>query len=337
MPGWDPEAGWEPENVPDDELPFVRDPRCGFVVTANNRTLRPGDGPFITHDWLEGYRAARIVERLERRADWDVAASMALQLDKACLPWDEMRDMVLAIPVNGASARAAQEMLRSWDGVLAADSAAAAVFELFVADMCVRLARARAPNSDQWALGEGFHPLVTSNAFGSRRVGQLVTLLRERPKGWLACPWEEEVSAALGAAVDRLRNAYGPEVEHWGWGHIRPLTLIHPFGQRKPFDRVYNLGPVPCGGDSNTVPQAGVSPLEPLHNPSFIASLRMVVDVGAWDNSRWILPGGQSGNPFSPHYADQLPLWHRGEGIPIPWSEDLVEKAARTTLRLVPG
>jgi penicillin amidase len=62
----------------------------------------------------------------------------------------------------------------------------------------------------------------------------------------------------------------------------------------------------------------------------------MVVDVGAWDNSRWILPGGQSGNPLSPHYADQFPLWRRGEGIPIPWSDEEVEKAVTAMLRLVP-
>jgi penicillin amidase len=63
----------------------------------------------------------------------------------------------------------------------------------------------------------------------------------------------------------------------------------------------------------------------------------MVADTGAWENSRWVLPGGQSGNPLSPHYDDQLPLWQRGEGIPIPWSEDAVRVATRATLHLKPA
>ena len=67
----------------------------------------------------------------------------------------------------------------------------------------------------------------------------------------------------------------------------------------------------------------------------FIKSLR----ENNWDASRFALPGGQSGNPCSPHYADQLPLWLRwqdGEGVPIAWSPPAVAAAARETLRLEP-
>ncbi len=57
---------------------------------------------------------------------------------------------------------------------------------------------------------------------------------------------------------------------------------------------------------------------------------------GAWDEARFVLPGGQSGNPFSPHYDDLLALWRRGEGVPIAWSREAVERAALKTLRLLP-
>ena len=30
-----------------------------------------------------------------------------------------------------------------------------------------------------------------------------------------------------------------------------------------------------------------------------------------------IMPGGQSGHPLSPHYADQFPMWLNGELVPI--------------------
>ena len=76
-------------------------------------------------------------------------------------------------------------------------------------------------------------------------------------------------------------------------------------------------------------------PLEPLEPTDNIASLRVVVDVGAWDNSRFVLPGGQSGNPLSPHYDDLFPLWRRGEGIPVAWSEEEVRRATRETLEMI--
>ena len=59
--------------------------------------------------------------------------------------------------------------------------------------------------------------------------------------------------------------------------------------------------------------------------------------VGDWDNVRFVLPGGQSGNPFSPHYDDQLPLWKLGAGIPIAWSDDAIKAATVHTLRLEPS
>ena len=78
-------------------------------------------------------------------------------------------------------------------------------------------------------------------------------------------------------------------------------------------------------------------PLDPLASVDNIASMRMVVDVGAWRNSRFSLPGGQSGNPLSPHYDDLLPLWLRGEGVPIAWTDEEVRQATVQTLELMPG
>ena len=72
-------------------------------------------------------------------------------------------------------------------------------------------------------------------------------------------------------------------------------------------------------------------------NPLSIASLRMVVDVGNWEESRFILPGGQSGNPLSRHYDDMLGMWRRGEGVPIAWSPERVESVAIETLVLMPA
>ena len=65
--------------------------------------------------------------------------------------------------------------------------------------------------------------------------------------------------------------------------------------------------------------------LDPLSNPELVAVTRFSVEAGDWDSARWVLPGGQSGNPCSPHYDDQLPLWRRGDGIPIAWSEERID------------
>ena len=235
-----------------------------------------------------------------------------------------------------ADARLALALLRDWDGRLDRDSSAATVFELFVAEIWRRVAEARAPRSAEWALGRGFTPLVSITTFAAGRVSRLLERVRTQPEGWFARPWPGEIADALAAAVRELRSRYGPEPSGWAWGRVRTLTLEHPLSVIRPLAPVLNRGPFAWGGDGNTISQAGNTPLRPLGNPLNIASLRVVVEVGDWDGSRFALPGGQSGNPFSTHYDDLIPYWLRGDGVPIAWSADAVSRSTVSMLRLRP-
>ena len=334
--GWDPDAGWEETLVPFEDMPYAVDPPDGAVATANNQPTSAAVGPFLGMDWLDGYRVSRILESLEERDDWDIGRTLALQVDQLSLPWRELRDLVLDAPVQSDDSREALALLDGWDGVVAADSPAASVFELFVAEISRHVAGAKAPRSWQWALGKGVSPLHPLTLLSARRIGHLVRLLRDQPEGWSDTPWAQVIEESLAAAVSALREGYGDKRKRWAWGRIRTLTLHHPAGTRSFFGRVFNLGPFPWGGDANTVSQAAPDLSDPTTNPLAIATLRMAVDVGNWEENRFSLAGGQSGNPVSPHYDDLLRLWRRGDGVPIAWSPDQVGATARSTLRLLP-
>jgi penicillin amidase len=336
--GWDPEAGWEPDLVPLEQMPSAVNPEAGFLATANNQLVPDGSGPFLGADWLDGYRVASISRRLGERSDWDVPSTQALQMDQQALAWEDIRETVLSAPAADDDSRQALDLLRGWDGRVADDAPAASVYELFVAEMASRTVRARAPRAHAWALGRATGPLLPFNFFCYRRTGHLARLLRTQPPGWLPRPWGEEIAAALAAVVARLRREHGPDPARWGWGRIRPLVMHHPFTRAAPrLSTVFNFRPIPYGGDADTINQGAALPLDPLAPVDNIASLRMVVDVGAWHNSRFSLPGGQSGNPLSPHYEDLFPLWRRGEGVPIAWTPEEVRQATWATLRLEPA
>jgi penicillin amidase len=336
LPGWEPGVGWDDTPLPFDEMPHLADPDNGFVATANNQPTREGDSPFLGVDWIDGYRLARIVEVLEARQDWDLAGVRALQMDQQSLPWRELCDILLAVPGGADEVRQALSVLKAWDGLVVADSPAATIFQFFLSELDRRIVEAKAPRAAQWVLGRGFAPLFAKSMLSMRRVGHVVRLVREQPEGWFERPWHEEMAAAFTAVIRMLRERYGTDPERWAWGRVRPLTLRHSVGERAPLDRVFNLGPLACGGDANTVSQAAVDPADPTANPLAIPNLRMVVEVGNWDETWFALAGGQSGNPLSPHYDDLLPLWQRGAGVPIAWSPTKVEEATRTVLRLVP-
>jgi penicillin G amidase len=259
-----------------------------------------------------------------------------VQLDVQSIPWREIRDTVLSLAPSDRDAQQALALLREWDGRVDSESPAAAVFELFVAEMCVRVARAKAPKAWAVALGEGALGILGHSLFTDRRVSHLSRLLREQPAGWFAS-WIAEMEVALAQAVRTLRRVAGPGPGFWAWGHLRPLRLEHQlFGKHRWLASAFNLGPVPCGGDPNTVSQAAVRPAEPTAAPHNMANMRAVFDLADLPRSTFVLCGGQSGNPLSPHHADQLPLWQRGESITIPWDQADVIRAATETLRLLP-
>src|SRR5262249_24068756 len=151
LAGWDPDAGWEPGLVPVADMPHLLNPECGFVATANNRPVPEGTGPFLGVDFIDGHRQGAIGRALSARRDWDVASTQALQMSQQALAWEERRDAVLSAPAADADARQALELLRAWDGRVGADMPAAAVYELFLAEMAGRVARAKAPRSAEYA------------------------------------------------------------------------------------------------------------------------------------------------------------------------------------------
>ncbi len=327
------------------ELPSVEDPPAGQLATANNKPLPDGAEPHLGEDWMDGYRAQAIHDALAQRDDWDVPATQALQQDARSLPWEELRPLVLALTAGtnggGASppaerARRAVALLAAWDGRVAAEAPAAALFELLLAELAQRVVRARAPHSAEWALGHSVNPIAEHTILGLRRTSQLVRLLREQPDGWFAAGWDAELAAALDTALARLERDHGTDPAAWAWGRLRPLRFVHPLGRQKPLDRLFDLPPIAWGGDTNTIPQASVDPLDPLGNPLYVATLRTAIDVGSWDDARFVLATGQSGNPLSPHYDDQHALWRRGDAITIPHTDEAVAAAAVATLRLVP-
>ncbi len=331
-PGWDPAFGWD-GLVPAEQMPFRCDPPNGIVAMANNKPTESDSGaPFLGVDWLDGYRLRRIVEALGEREGWTVDGMLALQRDHRSIPWAELRDVVLRdelAPGDSNLARA-QRMLTDWDGEVAPDSRGATLFEFWVSAMVRRLVRAKAPSAAADALGRGSTAFLPYNLVLTRRVGHLVSLIHRQPQGWFAGDhrWPDVIAEELSSAYAELERRLGPASRKWEWARVRPMLLKHPFSERKPIDRLFDIGPVWAGGDATTIPQAGVDLVEPTANPTSAATLRLVIDVGAWDNSRYVLLGGQSGNPFSEHYDDHVPLWETGRGHAIPWSPEGVAAVA---------
>ncbi len=336
LPGWHGDVGWEGV-VSSLDLPWCQNPADGFVCCANNKPVADSDAKvFLGHDFLDGFRQRRISERLAARSDWTVARMQELQTDVHSLPFDDVREVLLALTPRDADAARALEILRFWDGRLTAESWGASVFALFLGALNRRVCEKKAPGSFLYASGKGVMKLIPGTCWNSRRAGFVTRLIREQPAGYVES-WPAELEAALSESIRTLSERFGRKESAWGWGKIRPLTLRHRFGDKKPLNEVFNVGPIPGWGDGTTVNQAGFEFWEPLRHSTVTAHLRSVFDVGNWGASRFVLLGGQSGNPLSPHYADLVPFYQKGEGVPVHWEESAIASHTVATLTLVPG
>jgi penicillin amidase len=337
LPGWQAQVGWEPQVSGSRELPWLENPSSGFVCCANNQPVADGQSAvFLGHDFLDGYRQARIAEQLSARDDWSIERMSRLQTDVVSLAFRELRSSLLAIaPQDAASARAL-ELLGAWDGALDGDSAAASVYELFLGELCQRICRVKAPNSWLVAAGAGVTPLIPGTCWNARRASFVARMILEQPAGYFAS-WPAELASVLSQVVRDLRRDFGSDERAWAWGALRPLPLSHRLGQKALLAPIFNRGPLPGYGDGTTVNQAGFEFWQPLRHSTVSAHLRSLIEVGNWSASRFVLLGGQSGNPLSAHYDDLIPLWQRGEGVPIHWHDAALAQHTVHTLRLVPA
>ncbi len=199
------------------ELPFEFNPPRHYIATANHNILPGGYKIPLGYDgWALPFRITRIHEMLAGGKKFDVADFVRMQQDVTSIPARRFQAAVRNWhPAKGtAAARALDEILR-WDAVLAADSHAALVFEVWMAKLPAALYGETAAKAD------------------------LEMQLRKLESGVDSAVLERTLNAALSDIEQRKLSR---------WGDLHQLTLAHPLGKRE-----YNLGPVARPGDANTV------------------------------------------------------------------------------------
>jgi penicillin amidase len=309
VPGWSGSCEWTGV-VPFAALPSCVDPAAGFVMTANN-VMTDGDEPYISYTFSQPYRAERLRELLTGSTEHTMASLAAMQADTvswAARAWASLlRSRAFAGP-----AELAREMLASWDGDLAPGSAPALLYGCFIRELAAELYRP--------VLGDGLWNWVAAGT-----LAPTVTLVRR----WLANDtWAlldgpgaverpesgervlKVLPAALAAAWERAVEVGGPDPAAWRWDGVHRASRTHPL-----------LGPIdatPMGGDADTIQAAGYS--WTAGTPFSVTSLsvyRQVIDLGDPSSASYVIPGGSSADPDSPHFGDQLLLWASHRRVPM--------------------
>ena len=337
LPGWTSRYDWS-GFVPASRLPWMLDPAEGFVVAANQAVTGP-DGPVrFTDDFDYGYRSQRIRDLLSAAATsgrkLQVQDMESVQADTRNGIAPDLVPVLLREKVDAFTGEGVQ-LLRSWQFDQPADSAAAAYFNAVWAELL------DLTFSDE--MPEGTRP-----DGGGRWYEVVRTLLEDQQDPWwddrrtpdVVETRDEIMRRALVGARLRLTRILGKDASQWNWGRLHRLRLVERplggVGLMAPLHPMLNRGPLEMPGGPAIVNAMGWNAASGSFDVTWGPSMRMVVDLSAFDRSRWVNQTGASGHPGHTNYADQLDAWSVGESFPWPFTEAAVRQSAQQTLTLQP-
>ncbi len=326
----------------DDVLPSKFNPAEGFFASANEMNLPPGypnEQNRIGFEWGDRSRVDRINELLSAKTKLTLADSMAIQTD--VLSTQSRRAVALlaslssqnvtpsqnpALSQNLALSRALARLL-AWNHEESTDSVAAAIYEV-------------------WATKHLGKATVAKAAPQVARLidnGQLQAVIEylEHPDGALGADPKAARDAilleSLQGAVAELTQRLGPDMTTWTWGRLHRATFEPAVAVLADSElrAQMTVGPLETPGSAST-------PRAQAYRPSDFsviggASVRLVMDVGAWDNSVAMNSPGQSEDPMSAHYRDLFPMWAQGSYAPLRFTRAAVDSDAEESIHLSPS
>ncbi|MGH2829659.1 MAG: penicillin acylase family protein [Actinomycetota bacterium] len=337
LPGWDSSYEWTGV-IPFDELPATRDPQRGFIATANHRVVDLDYPHYLTNDWEMGHRIRRIVSLLSAAERLSVEDMMRIQNDTYSGIAAELVPVFLEAVIAGDREAEALKHVQAWDFVLGADSTGGAIFNAWFAATATALFEQKLGP----VLFEEYYP---RKAWTTNWCYDAVRDILANPQAfWVGGDGTDNAGArnallgrALSAAVADLTARLGGDISEWRWGRLHRVHFAHVLATPIPaLHDLFSSGPFEVGGGDDTINRGVILPKEGFADGA-IPSMRLIMDLADFDNSRCVITTGNSGNPASPHYRDQSELWARGEYHPMPFTRAAVDSATESRLMIQPG
>jgi|GEM_PF-2344058 len=278
--------------VPIEEMPHAVNPPEGFLVTCNNPpALTAGGRPVFPGNYAPGYRARRISELILEGASGSnltLEDTARIQLDvhssfaEEALPplLSRLRSLEGGMP--GAERKALQ-VLSGWDFEENTQSQGAPLYELMRRELTASLRTAH-------------------RVSGHYDIALLAAL---QGADWISLS-DSELSAAWHGAVGRALSHGRSELP--AYGEIHRLPLVSPL----PFYATQSPGMLPASGGYRTVNVSAVRWDGAYLLKSFGPTARLIMAPGVTGAYWSAIPGGNSGRPKSPNWADQVALFLAG-------------------------
>lgn len=318
--------------IPFDKLPSVFNPPSGIIATANSRITPDGYPYSISVEWEDPWRSDRIYRVLGSGRKFSSSDMLSLEMDIYSELDRQVADkLVYAVDHSSKASKQAHkaaEIMRDWNGLMEASSAAPTIVThartelirlLLEPKLGMAPAKDAGDDSDAALSWKSYHWMMETT--------WLENVLSKQPGRWLP-PGYANFDDVLAAALDNAVKHAPGELNSWKWGAANSTTIQNPVLGRIPVLREWS-GP-------GTQPQAGSVYTVKAAGRTYGPSERFTADLSRLDSSTLNVVTGNSGNFLSPYYMDQWNAWYTGYTFVLPFSTSAVEKSAAHRLMLQP-
>ena len=321
---------------PFSDNPKSENPASGFVYSANNQPDSCGVGLYPGY-YVSGDRAQLIRSNLEARKDWDADGMKQLMTSSKSTVYaqlsKEMLAMLQTLNPNAIGTEAANR-ISIWEGEHGLESVGPVIFYRWL----------------YWSLHEALideiGPELVQSYMGSHfmKTGYLKLMYSFDNVWWddLRTKQPENrnviVARAWNITIEELNSKLGKDVNNWRWKRVHTLEHKHPAGQGLILSRLLNVGPVPVPGGNEVLNNMGFDSDSTVNAEVFFGpSMRRIIDFSNVEESYSVLPTGQSGYFFAPHYQDQFELFNQNTYRRQWMRKSEITKQAGSPLRLKPA
>ena len=298
-----------------DKNPQFINPSSGYIVSANHQPQDFGSGTVPGYYNLDN-RAKRIEELLgEKETGWTVEDMKKIQLDTRSNYCLKVRDKELKILEtiteinNDELSSKALKLYRRWNGDHPLDAVGPSIFNTMHYNLAEMIFR------DE--LGDDLFKAFLGTRLPDRSIDRILEI---EDSLW----WDNRKTAEKETREDILREAWTKTMSHlknlicddpakWKWKKVHTVEHVHAIGRKKPFDKIFNIGPFKAEGSREVLNNLffGISPAP--HKITVGPSTRRIIDFGEPENSFGINPTGQCGYFYNDNFDDQAEMYIKGQ------------------------
>ncbi|MEX0686157.1 MAG: penicillin acylase family protein [Balneolales bacterium] len=319
--GWIQEDEWK-SYIPFRQLPRVINPDKGWIANANNKTHYDAYPFYLTSFWDSPFRYDRIQTLLTDKENIDSKYFMDIQNDIHSNHALEITQRILPVLLEGQNdlqIETAISYLTNWDFNYARNAAAATIMEVFLLKL--------GENTIKQAIDEeAYNYFIQIENLPEKTLARLLNLgiynsYEDRPQHVHIS--NDDILNSMKQTIEFLEDSLGTRSYEWRWENMHTATFTTPiFNHVAKQDKagkaiklivknILNRGPYPASGNGMTI-NKGTYMWEKPFEMTMGGSSKRIIDLSEPHKSYSVLSSGQSGNPISEHYDNQIPLWLNG-------------------------